>query len=214
MNVYQTMRIPVMALALTWGVLAGGMEAHAQSKPNVFDGGNRWLITAYNDTSPVHQQMATQGLCFLPYAQVGTHIQGVWYSDTFPNWQGRYSQEGDRILLHGDYANDVGHDGMVIELGPGTTPRDEGTGQWTEWREYRASGVTIGFTNARLRRAGSCRVTHQLSVFGKSDKQSAETLAAQLSRQVKPRLRRDGKIAESPLDPEQVPLPEETKPEL
>ena len=108
--------------------------------PNVFDGGDRWLITAFNDASPEHQRMATQGICFLAYSRAGTHIRGIWFSDTFPNWNGRYSQEGDRVLMHGDYAQEIGHDGMMIELFAGTSCRDEGAGQWTEWRENPRAG--------------------------------------------------------------------------
>ena len=104
-------------------------EAAAQvPKPNVRDGGNRWLITAFDDSSSVHQQWATQGICFLPYAVTGTHIRGVWYSDTFPNWNGRYSQEGDNLLMHGNWANFQGSDGMVIDLFAGTSPKDVGGG--------------------------------------------------------------------------------------
>src|SRR5262245_30415421 len=146
-----THRITPFALAAGLS-LAAVTVAHAQPSPNIYDGGNRWLITAFDDTSPAHNQWATQGICFLPYGGAGTHIQGIWYSDTFPNWRGRYSQEGDRILMHGDYANDVGHDGMVIELFGGRPVREEGAGQWTEWREYGANGKTIGFANTRIRR--------------------------------------------------------------
>lgn len=131
--------------------------AVAQPRPNVVNNGNRWLITAYDDSSPAHAQWATQSICFLPFAASGTHIRGVWYSTSFPNWRGRYSQEGDRLLMHGDYANGVGHDGIVIDLFAGNTPADEGAGQWTEWRETGPYGTTIGFLNARLRRVGSCK---------------------------------------------------------
>lgn len=163
--------------------------------PNVYDGGNRWLITAFNDASRVHRRMATQGICFRPYTRVGTHIRGVWYSDTFPNWNGRYSQEGDRVLMHGDYANEIGHDGMVIELFAGTSRRDEGAGQWTEWREDARAGRTIVFANARLRRVGRCR-------YFQVDSLDQLPLAA-------PRFKVDGAAAENPLDLDQEPLLEE-----
>ena len=180
-------------------------EAAAQPKPNVYNGGNRWLITAYDDASSVHAQMATQGICFLPYVTVGTHIRGIWYSDTYPGWSGRYSQEGDRVLMHGNWGNFIGSDGMVIELTEGTSPRDVGGGQWTEWFNFGAHGTTVVFANARLARVGNC-----LAIANPNPTQAElEVLATERSRSVSPRLRKDGKAAESPTDPESAPLPEE-----
>ena len=90
-----TYKITRAGLALFLGIVGLAGQAVAQvPSPNVFAGGNRWLITAYDDSSPVHQQWATQGICYLPFAQVGTHIRGVWYSDTYPGRVGRYSQGG------------------------------------------------------------------------------------------------------------------------
>ncbi|HEX7137881.1 MAG TPA: hypothetical protein VF219_08550 [Vicinamibacterales bacterium] len=193
--------------ALAVLVAMAGSSA-AQPKPNVFDQGNRWLITAYSDDSPVHAQMATQGICFLPYAVNGTQIQGVWFSDTFPNWRGHYAQEGDRVLMHGDYAGGVGHDGMETELFAGTSPQDEGGGQWTEWRSTGGFGTTIVFANDRLRRVGKC-VIRAGADLAKMSRADIEKLAEEESAKVRPRLRRDGKAADSPTDPEQVPLPEQ-----
>lgn len=198
------------ALFLAVTALAG--RAAAQPTPNVFDGGNRWLITYFDDCNATHQQWATQGICFLPYKRCAAcGIVGAWYSDTFPDWNGRYQQEGDRLLMHGDYANNVGHDGMVIDLFAGTSPRDEGAGQWTEWREVPGVfGTTIGFGNARLRRVGRCRVPQGVAAdLTRMSDVEIDRLSEQLSREVKPRLRRDRKPAEAPIDPEQVPLPEE-----
>jgi hypothetical protein len=182
--------------------------AAQQPRPNVFDGGNRWLITGYYDASPVHQQAATQGICYLPYIQNGTHISGVWYSDTFPGWSGRYSQEGDLVLMHGNWGNDIGSDGMFIDLTEGTSPRDVGGGQWTEWLNGGQNGFTIAFGNARLRRVGKCRIPQNVDI-SKMSMAELEKLSIELSRDVKPRMRKDRKPAESPLDPEQIPLREE-----
>lgn len=182
-------------------------EAAAQvPKPNVYNGGNRWLITAYDDSSSVHQQWATQGICFLPYVVSGTHIRGVWYSDTYPGWSGRYSQEGDRVLMHGNWGNDVGSDGMFIELTEGTSPRDVGGGQWTEWFNAGVYGTTVVFANTRLARVGGCPLPAHVDTMSQAE---IEALGAERSRGVSPRLRKDGKAAESPTDPEQVPLAEE-----
>lgn len=181
-------------------------------RPNVFDNGNRWLITYYNDCDVQHSQWATQGICFLPYRPCGAcGINGAWYSDTFPNWLGRYTQEGDRILMHGNWANFRGSDGMFIDLFAGTSPRDEGAGQWTEWWNFGAPfGTTVGFGNTRLRRVGKCELPHN-NHLAQMDNNQIDRLAEELSRKVRPRMRKDGKPAESPTDPEQVPLKEEAK---
>lgn len=201
--------ITAFALFVTIAALVATTATAQAPAPNVFDGGNRWLITYYNDCDKAHSQWATQGICFLPYKPCGAcGIQGAWYSDTFPDWNGRYVQEGDRILMHGDYANNVGHDGMVIDLFAGTSPRDEGAGQWTEWRETGTFGTTIGFGNTRLRRVGRCQLPSGTDL-SRMSQQEVEKLAGELSGRVKPRLRKDGKHAESPNDPEQVPLAEE-----
>ena len=148
-----------LLLSVTLVSAMGTSLAYAVPKPNVFDGGNRWLITAYNDASPSHTQMATQGICFRPYAVTGTHIRGQWYSDTYPDWNGVYSQEGDQVFLHGDYAHDVGHDGIAFEIVT-RNKRNEGAGHWTEWRENGSFGNTIVFANAQLKRVGKCFNTH------------------------------------------------------
>lgn len=170
--------------------LSGGY-AHAAPLPNVYDDGNRWLITAYNDSSPTHAQMATQGICFLPYAAVGTHIRGFWYSDTFPDWNGVYSQEGDQVFMHGDYAADVGHDGIMFEIDT-SSRNNQGGGHWTEWRENGAYGNTIVFGNAKLNRVGRCNTL---------------TPAAILKLQVAPRVLKNGFPATNPLDLDQLPIP-------
>ncbi len=166
---------------------AGTTAALATPEPNVFDGGNRWLVTAYDDSSAVHQQLATQGICFYPYAATGTHIRGRWVSDTFPDWNGIYSQEGDQVFMHGDYAHDVGHDGMSWEIVT-MSRQNGGAGHWFEWRENGAFGNTIVFANATFTRVGRCNATHIESIG------------------VTPRYLTDGRIAENPWDPDQVPL--------
>lgn len=202
-------KITITGLMLFMTIFGLTAEANAQvPRPNVFDGGNRWLITAFDDRSNVHQQWATQGVCFLPYAVNGTHIQGVWYSDTFPNWSGRYSQEGDRILMHGNWGNDIGSDGMVIELFGGNSPRDVGAGQWTEWFNPGTYGTTVGFANTRLSRVGKCQLPTTVDTTTMSQAE-LERFGAEQSSNVKPRLRNDGRVAEYPGDPDQVPLPEE-----
>ncbi len=173
----------LLAAAPALAQVAGGPVP----KPNVFDDGNRWLITGFYDNSPVHQQAATQGICFYPYAVVGTHIRGRWVSDTFPDWNGIYTQEGDQVTMHGDYDHDKGHDGMSWEI-VSDSRDNHGAGHWFEWREDGGFGTTIGFGNAHLVRVGKCEPNH------------IEELG------VAPRYRKDGKVAEMPMDPEQLPL--------
>jgi len=199
-------RVAIIGLAFFMGIIVLVGQASAQiPRPNVFDGGNKWRITAFDDRSPVHQEWGSQGVCFLPYAVTGTHIGGIWYSDTYPGWTGRYSQEGDRVLMHGNWGNDAGSDGMVIELFAGTSPRDVGAGQWTEWFNAGTHGSTVGFLNTRLVRIGKCTLPTGVDP-AKMSEAELEKLALDLSNEAKPRLRTDGREAQSPTDPEQVPL--------
>jgi hypothetical protein len=197
-----------LTLFMVIAVFAGQAAAQVP-KPNVFDGGNRWLITAFDDSSTAHAQWATQGICFLPYGVVGTQIRGVWYSDTFPNWNGRYAQEGDNLLMHGNWANFGGSDGMVIDIFAGPTPKDVGGGQWTEWWNFGAYGTTVGFLNARLTRVGKCPLPANVATMTQAE---IEKYGADSSGRVSPRLRKDGTAADRPTDPESAPLAEETQP--
>lgn len=200
-------RIIAAGLTLFFGLAGLVGQATAQPKPNVFDGGNRWLITSHPDCDESHPLWATQGICFLPYKRCAScGITGFWYSDTYPNWRGGYMQEGDRLLMHGNWAGFGGSDGMVIDLFAGTSPRDEGAGQWIEWFNAGTHGTPDFYFNTRLRRVGNCRIGRDISNMSQPD---LEKLSIELSRAVKPRLRKDGKAAEYPGDPEQQPLPED-----
>ena len=148
---------------LFFSLLSSVASAQPPYKPDLVTDGNRWTITAYNDASPVHSQWATQGICFIPDGTVGTHQRYTWYSDTFPDWNGRATQEGDQITMHGDYAKDVGHDGMQWDIVT-VSPRNEGAGHWWEWREDGKLGRTIGFANAKLQRVGKCNMTFEESL--------------------------------------------------
>ncbi|MFD2178001.1 hypothetical protein [Veronia pacifica] len=155
-NYQRKTSINIALTALVTGLLVSQpTNANPPHFPNLVNGGNRWLITAYNDRSPVHQQWATQGLCFIPIGTNGTHSTYFWYSDTFPNWNGFVSEEGDDIFMHGDYANNIGHDSMTWEIVT-RSPRMEGTGHWVEWRENPGLGNTVGWINAKFRQVGNC----------------------------------------------------------
>src|ERR1700687_4079693 len=129
------LKFTTIGLVLFMGIVGLVGEAAAQPQPNVYAGGNRWQITFYDDCNTVHQQWATQILCFLPPKPCGAcGIRGYWYSTSYPTWRGGYMQEGDRILMHGHWdwpwlgKKFVGSDGMVIDLLAGTSPMGEGAG--------------------------------------------------------------------------------------
>ena len=153
----QSIRSVFSASLLAMGIAAGAAHAQGLYKPDLVVDGNRWTITFFNDASPVHDQWATQGLCFRYAGIVGTHQRYYWWSDTYPDWNGMATQEGDEIAMHGDYAQDVGHDGMKWDIVTASRA-NQGAGHWWEWRENGGFGNTIGFGNARLERVGSCRV--------------------------------------------------------
>lgn len=180
------MKQQLIASILLMGASAAVM-AVPPHLPSVHTGGNLWTITAHNDPSPVHATWATQGICFLPPAVVGTHERGYWYSTTFPDWNGVYSQEGDQLFMHGDYAKDVGHDGMNINI---DTARTAG-GHWHEWRENGAFGITIGFVNATMQRVGQCKPITPGEL---------PTLS------IPPRYLLDGRVAQTPSEPDQRPV--------
>ena len=153
----------VSAIVLSVMVFVSSVSA-GPPKPNVYDGGNKWKITFYNDSTGTHNQWATQEICFLPYTVKGSSIQGKWYSTSFPNWNGRYYQEGDEVKMTGDYAKDVGHDHMTFVHTtrdvPGSVVRGMPFGDWTEWWENGRYGRIIGWGNAKLERTGRCRFPH------------------------------------------------------
>ncbi len=144
-------------------------SAHAvpPHKPDLVTDGNRWLVTAFNDSGPNQGRWATQGLCFFRVADLGTHMRYLWYSDTYPDWNGWARQEGDQIFMHGDWGGNTGHDGMEWEIVT-NSPRNEGAGHWKEWRENLGFGSTVGFANAKFSRVGKCRYTFNNSLTSKT----------------------------------------------
>lgn len=193
------------ALAIACGSIALSSAAFAQPPlPNVFDGGNLWAITYYNDPTSNHQQWATQHICFMPYSAVGTSIQGTWYSTTFPDWNGRYYQEGDEVKMTGDYAGDVGHDHMTVFHTTYDVPgqiKAMAFKDWTEWREDGRYGRIIGWGNTKLERIGKCRYPFIIDDFTQItpdllQKLEAEALA--FSQELPERLTVKGEIAAFP----------------
>ncbi len=156
MNLRSNLGASLAACALL--VLGLSTVANAQPSPDLVKGGNLWTVTAFDDTSPVHTQLATQRICFEYLGMVGTHLRYRWQSTTFPDWNGIADQEGDEVFMHGDYARDVGHDGMKWSI----SSVKSGGGHWFEWREDGGFGLTIGFANSEWRRIGSCPVIAKL----------------------------------------------------
>jgi hypothetical protein len=204
----------IMGIVFFMLVLGFVNEIKAQPQPNVYDSGNRWIVNAYQDCDARHTYQATQGLCFLPYKKCGScaSITGYWYSDTFPNWRGGYMQEGDNLKIHGNWhwpnKPFAGSDGAFLDLFSGTSPQDEAAGEWIEWLNSGTYGTPEIYVNVRLRRVGKCELPHGVDAARMSET-DLEKLSIELSGKVKPRLRKDGKVAEYPTDPEQRPLPEE-----
>lgn len=162
-------RSAVFVAMLTAAALLPAAQAAPPFQPDLITGGNRWTITFYDDSSPNHQQWATQGICFFSAGTVGTQQRYYWVSDTYPDWNGRAAQEGDQVFMHGDFqwpfgTRDGGHDGMEWQLVT-VSPKDVGTGHWKEWVEDGKLGITIGFGNTRLERVGKCAaVTHSMAL--------------------------------------------------
>jgi len=127
---------------------------------DLVQGGNRWILNAYDDTDVDHNALATVGLCFKYDGFDGTHERYTWYSDTFLGWRGIASQEGDQIFMTGMYADGEGRDAIQVEIII-DAPRSGSVGHWQEWRDNGGYGLTVGYANARMIRdvGKSCLVT-------------------------------------------------------
>lgn len=137
--------------------------ANPPYSPGLVSEGNRWTITFYDDSKAAHNQWATQGLCFYNIGDTGTHQRYVWVSDTYPDWNGIATQEGDQIFMHGDFQwlygqqKDGGHDGMEWQIVT-ASKTNEGFGHWHEWVQDEKYGMNIGFGNTKLVRVGKCEI--------------------------------------------------------
>lgn len=149
-----------LAPAVCTSLLSVAAVAAPPHNPDLVTDGNMWTITGYWDNSPVHLEAATQRICFYPDGVSGTHQRYTWVSISFPDWNGRASQEGDQIFMHGDFAFpqpgvEGGHDSMQWEIVT-ASPRSEGAGHWKEWVEDGRLGWNIAFGNTKLARVGRC----------------------------------------------------------
>jgi hypothetical protein len=180
--------------------------AAAQPQPSLTESGNRWLLSGWEDSSPDHAVLPTQTICFFRSGVNGTHVVGVWSATTFPNWRGRWAQEGDRVFIYGEFGDRAGHDSMVIDLFGGPTPSDQAWGKWVEWTESTPFDTTVRFANARLQRDGFCMPPPGIADPTKVGAETLEKAVAELAVKVPPRLKADGKPARTPAEPGQVPL--------
>jgi len=140
----------VIALALI-APLATAVPPH---QPNLLDGGNLWLMNAYDDTHPQHKQIFREEICFRLIGNVGTHTRYAWQSLTYPAFKGIASQEGDHFVMHGDYTvqgNASFHDAWLLDLTTESN-RDIAAGHWTMWREDGNFGFTQYTANVTLER--------------------------------------------------------------
>lgn len=149
-------------LMLLTGVFSLNAYAQPPYNANLIDGGNKWLLDAYDDTDPDHVFINTVGICFKYAGTKGSHQLYTWYSDTFKGWQGTASQEGDQIFMHGRYANGKGRDAIQVTIII-DTPRSGSVGHWQEWRDDDGYGQVIGFSNARMIRdpGAVCAITEK-----------------------------------------------------
>jgi len=120
-----------------------------------------WLVRGYLDASPAHNFIGQQRICFFPAGVVGTHQRYVWVSPNFPTWNGRASQEGDQIFMHGDFviptpvAKIQAHDSSQWEL-VGLDDKAIGAGHWKFWADAGIFGTSLAFLNITMNRIGKC----------------------------------------------------------
>ena len=143
-----------IATAMTLIFVTATASAVPPHEPNLVDGGNLWLMNAYDDTHPQHKQIFREEICFKFVGNVGTHTRYAWQSLTYPAFKGMASQEGDHFVMYGDFSsqgNGVYHDAWLLEL---TTEsyRDLAAGHWTMWREDGNYGTPLYVANVTLER--------------------------------------------------------------
>lgn len=154
----------------TYGAVIISMVYHHQPslaqppyQANLVDGGNRWVLDAYDDADPDHVALASPSICFTRNGVVGTHQRYTWYSDSFFGWRGVATQEGDQIFMTGEYAGGLGQDAVQVQIII-DSPRNGAVGHWQEWRQGQTYGETVGYANARMIRDGDCTITADMAL--------------------------------------------------
>lgn len=205
-----------LALASALLTLSAASVCMADQKPSVYfdkagNRGNYWHVTFYDDTSPGHNQWATQGLCFSPAVPRGTGWEGRVVSLTFPNWSGvYYTDGGDVYELKMNYApvssqHFAGNDFISFSLH--TPNRGAGERGWDEWRDGLPASWNV-WGNTEVNRVGVC------SLFsGANTLREYESLIQKVQDTIEPRLTSAGRLADTPIrayqaNPEKVlPVP-------
>ena len=152
----------VLAVVIVAFAFSAALYAQPPYTADLVQGGNKWLLDAYDDTDANHAYVNTVGLCFKYAGTQGSHQRYTWYSDTFKGWQGTATQEGDQIFIHGRYADGKGRDAVQLRIII-DTPRSGSVGHWQEWRDDNSYGEVIGFANARMIRdpGQACAMTEE-----------------------------------------------------
>jgi len=130
--------------------------------PDLVSAGNLWQVEAYLDASPNHLTLGQAKICFFLTGFVGTHQRYDWVAINYPAWNGRATQEGDQVFMHGDFpfvVGDVkyeGHDASEWQVISGGK-KAVGGGHWQFWAELGKLGTNLAFTNVAFSRIGSCQ---------------------------------------------------------
>jgi len=131
-------------------------------KPQVLtEGGNQWLMTSYQDSSPNHNPLSKQAICFQYQGTTGTHDVYSWYSPTLAGWKGWARVEGDQVFMHGNYLNDSASQEqntalqweVATEINNPKRPTS-GWGHCVDWEGNTKGGVTNMFANVKFQRTG------------------------------------------------------------
>jgi hypothetical protein len=148
------MKLNTHTVLLAGLLFAPAVLAVPPHQPNLTDGGSLWLMNAYDDTHPAHRQIFREEICFRLIGNVGTHTRYAWQSLTYPAFKGIATQEGDHVMMHGDFSsqgNGIYHDAWVFDLVTESN-KDLGAGHWTMWKEDGNFGSTLYSANVTLAR--------------------------------------------------------------
>lgn len=148
------MKLTTHTVVLSGLLVAPALLAVPPHQPNLTDGGNLWLMNAYDDTDPKHRHIFREEICFRLIGNVGTHTRYAWQSLTYPAFKGIASQEGDQVVMHGDYTvqgNAIYHDAWQFDLVTEYN-KDLAAGHWTMWKHDGAFGTTAYTANVTLNR--------------------------------------------------------------
>lgn len=206
-----------LVLIFVFLMFGAAHNALADQKPSIYydaagNVANYWTVTFFDDTSPAHNQWATQGLCFSPAVPRGTGWEGRVVSLTFPNWSGvYYTDTGDIYELKMNYApvtsqHFAGNDFISFSLH--TANRGAGERGWDEWRDGLPSSWNV-WGNTEVNRVGRCRQFSNIK-----DIPQIEEIILKVQSEIEVRQTDRGELAATPIssfqgDPREVlPTPE------